>query len=75
MENFWERHYLSVRRKTNIRKTSVFNRLHKINNFKYYAIYKLADDPISSESEESSSEEDSSDSESDIITSASESES
>ena len=78
--NFLKRHGLSIRKKTNKKKTSVFQRLHKINNYKFYCIYKLADDPISSESE-SESDSESSDSSSDsnsedyVITSASETES
>ena len=75
--NFLDRKGLSVRRRTNKKKTSVFQRLHKINNYKYYTVFKLADDPISSsesESEESESESEDSEEE-DVVTTASESES
>ena len=47
-----------VRRRTNKKKTSVFERLHKIHGFHAYCQYDTAFDEISSEEEESSSTED-----------------
>jgi len=52
------RHHLSIRRKTNKKKTSVFQRLHKIKNYHYFCVYMLADCSISdTESESSETEE------------------
>ena len=74
---FLDRHDLSIRRKTNKKKTSIFEKIHKIKNYHHYCVYDLADDDISSEESwdepDSSSEEE--DEESDVITSASDSES
>ena len=78
--NFLDRKGLSVRCKTNVKKSFIFQRLHKKDNYTWYCVYKLADDPISSESESSSGEDEeeeevSTDNESEnIITSGSESE-
>ena len=57
VNNYQDKHYLSVRRRTNKKKTSVFERLHKIHGFHAYCQYDMAFDEISSEEEESSSSE------------------
>ena len=62
------RHHLSIRKRTNKKKQSVFEKLHKIKNYHHYCVYKHADDEISSEEEEESSSE-SSGSSSEIVTS------
>ena len=49
---------LSVRLRTNKKKKSVFERMHKIHGFHWYAQYQMAFADISSEEEESSSSED-----------------
>ena len=55
---------MSIRLKTNKKKTSVFERMHKIQGYRWYCVYQMAFAPISSEEEESStSEEESSSSE------------
>jgi hypothetical protein len=54
---FMTRHHLAIRRKTNKKKTSIFHRLHKIKNYHFYCVFKLADSDISSTETESSSEE------------------
>ena len=51
------RHHLAIRRKTNKKKTSVFHRLHKIQNYHFYCVFKLADSDISDTETESSTEE------------------
>ena len=73
------RHHLAIRRKTNKKKTSIFHRLHKIRNYHFYCVYKLADSDIlstetesSTEESESSSDESSSDDD-DVTTDGSES--
>ena len=58
VSNYQDSHDLSVRRRTNKKKTSVFERLHKIHGFHAYCQYDIAFDEISSEEEESSSTED-----------------
>ena len=45
--NFLDRKGLSIRRKTNKKKQSVFEKLHKIKNYLHYIVYELADDDIS----------------------------
>ena len=47
--NYQNRHELSVRRRTNKKKSSVFERLHKIHGFHAYCQYDMAFDEISSE--------------------------
>ena len=56
-QNYKRRQGLSVRRRTNKKKTSVFERLHKIHGYHGYCQYDMAFAEISSEEEESSSEE------------------
>ena len=56
VHNFLIRHDLSIRKKTNKKKQSIFEKLHKVKNYHHYSIYDLADDEISSEEEDSSSE-------------------
>ena len=47
-----KRQNLSVRKPTNVKKkTSVFQRFHKIHNYHHYSQFELANDPPSSESE------------------------
>ena len=55
-----KRKKLSVRRSTNKKTKSIWERLHKIHNFHHYCVYQLADDPISDmeESEGDSNESD-----------------
>ena len=48
---------VSIRRKTKKKKSSVFERMHKIQGFRWYCVYQMAFAPISSEEEESSSSE------------------
>ena len=48
---------LSIRCKTDKKTTSVFERMHKIQGYRWYSIYQMAFAPISSEEEESSSSE------------------
>ena len=60
VKNFQDKHGLSVRRRTNKKKTSVFERLHKMHGFHAYCQYDMAFAEISSEEEESFSEESSS---------------
>jgi len=74
------RHHLSIRKRTNKKKQSIFEKLHKIKNYHHYCIYELADDEISSEEEESSSDSEeeessseSSESSSEVVTSEDES--
>ena len=55
VDKFQSRHGLSIRRRTNKKKTSVFERLHTIHGFHAYCQYDMVFDDISSE-EESSSE-------------------
>ena len=57
---FMKRKKLSVRRSTNKKTKSIWERLHKIHNFHHYCVYELADDPISDmeESEGDSNESD-----------------
>ena len=47
VSTFTTRHHLAIRRKTNKKKTSVFHRLHKIQNYHFYCVFKLADSDIS----------------------------
>ena len=54
--NYQDRLDLSVRRRTNKKKTSVFERLHTIHGFHAYTQYDMAFADISSEESESSSE-------------------
>ena len=60
--NFLDRKGLSIRRKTNKKKVSIFEKLHKIKNYHHFTVFELADADISSasSSEESASEESSS---------------
>ena len=71
--NFLDRKGLSIRRKTNKKKLSIFEKLHKIKNYHHYCVYELVDDDISSEESssdsESEEEDDDSDSFSELITS------
>ena len=60
VSNYQDSHDLSVRRRTNKKKTSVFERLHKIHGFHACCQYDMLFDEISSEEEESSSSEESS---------------
>ena len=53
---------MSIRRKTNKKKTSIFERMHKVQGFRWYSVYQMAFAPISSEEEESSTSEEESDS-------------
>jgi len=47
-----------MRRKTNIKTKSVWERLHKIHNFHHFCVFDMADNPISdSEHSENSSED------------------
>ena len=56
-----DRKGLCIRRKTNNKKQSVFEKLHKIKNYHHYTVYELADDDISSASSDSECEDDSED--------------
>ena len=60
VSNYQDRHDLSVRRRTNKKKTSVFERLHKIHGFHACCQYDTVFDDISSVEEDSSSSEESS---------------
>ena len=64
IKNYKRKHGLSVRRRTNKKKTSVFQRLHKIHGYHAHCQYDMAFAEISSEEEESSSESEESSSES-----------
>ena len=57
VNRFMKRQDMSVRRKTNKKKTSVFERMHKIQGYRWYCVYQMAYAPISSEEEESSTSE------------------
>ena len=57
VNRFMESEDLSIRCKTNKKKTSVFDRMHKIQGYRWYSIYQMPFAPISSEEEESSSSE------------------
>ena len=59
-DDFMDRKGLSVRRRTNKKKTSVFERLHMIHGYHAYTQYQMAFAEISSEEEESSSTDESS---------------
>ena len=54
VRNFMKREDLSIRRKTNRKQTSIWKRIHKIENYHWFCIYKLSDDPISEISESDS---------------------
>ena len=56
-QNYKRRQGLSVRRRTNKKKTSVFERLDKIHGYHAYCQHDMAFAEISSEEEESSAEE------------------
>ena len=56
VQNYKRWQGLSVRRRTNKKKTSVFERLHKIHGFHAYCQFDMVFAEISSEEEESSSE-------------------
>ena len=45
---------LSIRRKTNRKKTTIWQKIHKIENYHWFVIYKMADGPISDISESNS---------------------
>ncbi len=45
-----DRKHLSIHRATNIKKESVFEKLHRVHGYHYYTQFLLGDDPISSES-------------------------
>jgi hypothetical protein len=66
---FLKRNGLSIRRKTNKKKQSIFEKLHKIKNYHHYTVFQLADEDISSEEseeeEESEAEEESEEASSD----------
>ena len=47
VQKFMKRKKLSVRKATNKKKKSIWERLHKIHNFHHFCVYELADDPIS----------------------------
>ena len=49
VKKYMKRHQLSIRRKTNIKKKSIWERLHKIENYHHFCIYRVADAEISSE--------------------------
>ncbi len=51
VQKFTDRKDLSVRRATNIKKDSVFEKLHKVHRYHWWTQFRLGDDPISSESE------------------------
>ena len=59
-DDFMDRKELSVRRRTNKKKTSVFERLHMIHGYHAFTQYKMAFAENSSEEEESSSTDESS---------------
>ena len=59
VRKFMKRKGLSVRKKTNFKKLSIWDRLHKVHNYHHFAIYRMAHEPISSESECSSEESES----------------
>jgi len=48
---------LPLEEKQTKKKTSIFHRLHKIKNYHFYCVFKLADSDISSTETESSTEE------------------
>ena len=48
---------MSIRRKTNKKKTSVFERMHKVQGYRWYCVYQMPFAVISSEEEESSTSE------------------
>lgn len=50
--NFMDKNGLSVRRKTNIKGSSIWERLHKVHNYHWYTQYQMATEDISSEEEE-----------------------
>ena len=54
VRKFMKRQGLSIRRKTNRKKTFIWKRIHKIENYHWFTIYKLSDDPISEISESDS---------------------
>ena len=67
-KKFMKRHDLSFRQKTNVKKESIPERMHKLHNYHFYSVYKMGLDPISSASEsESGSEMDSEDSDTNVI--------
>jgi hypothetical protein len=57
--NYMDKNNFSVRRTTNIKKKSIFERLHKVHNYHWYTQFQMALEDISdlSESEEEEEEE------------------
>jgi len=51
VKGYMKRKNLSIRRKTNRKKTTIWEKIHKIENYHWFVIYKMADDPISEISE------------------------
>ena len=49
--NFMDKHHFSVRRATNIKDSSIWERLHKIHNYHWYTQYQMALEDISDVSE------------------------
>ena len=52
VNTFMKRHGLSIRKPTNRKKTDVFERMHKIQNYSHYTIYEMGLDPPSDVSDE-----------------------
>ena len=52
VNTFMKRHGLSIRKPTNRKKTDVFQRMHKIENYTHYTIYEMGLDPPSDVSDE-----------------------
>ena len=59
VHTYMDKKGLSIRRRTNKKKTSVFERMHKIQGFRWWSVYQMAFAPISSEEEESSDSDES----------------
>ena len=57
VNRFMDSHDMSIRHKTNKKQTSVFERMHKIQGYRWYTIYQMAFAEISDEEEESTSSE------------------
>ena len=54
VKKFMQREGLSVRRATNRKKTTIWEKIHKVENYHWYVLYKMTDDPISEISESDS---------------------
>ena len=60
-KKFMKRKELSVRKKTNFKAKSVWERLHKIHNYHHFTVYRMGNEAISDISESSFDDSDSQD--------------